>query len=116
MLPHQDSTDKGALSPDHPPWTAAEQVQAVARCLRVFVRPGQLAELRAPKTADGGLAGFFEYDQINLMAQHAVDLSGKAEAVYFTVNPIRRDADIAGIKRIGLNKLGPCRKGEHTED
>jgi hypothetical protein len=62
----------------------------VAAGLRIFIRPGQVTELRALHV--GGpwrtFAGFFHYDHLRDMARHALALSREAAGVYFIPNPI----------------------------
>lgn len=62
----------------------------IASQLRLFIEPGQVAELRALDV--GGpyrtFAGWFEYDHLRDMARHAIALSREASGVYFTPNPV----------------------------
>ena len=59
----------------------------IAAWLGLFIKEGQVAELRIPNAGrDGVVSGYF--DDVGLMAKAAASLSGKAPAVYFTLNPV----------------------------
>jgi hypothetical protein len=66
----------------------------VAKWLALFVRPGDVAELRGlhvqqrygrPQT----VAGFFDGAHLDEMAREALALTSKARGVYFTLNPLK---------------------------
>jgi hypothetical protein len=70
------------------------QVEAIARWLAVFVRPGQVTELRALHLANGRRAdgAIFTGDRLLAMAARAVEFEqAGAKGVYFTPNPLRPD-------------------------
>src|SRR5262245_23627632 len=119
MLPQVGYSGKGPPSggASNPANIPAEQAEEAARALRLFLREGQLTELRA-FTEDGPMAGFYEYGQIGLMAQHAVELSPRSSGVYFVLNPIRRgtEPEVPAFKRLGCGKVGVARSGEQTAD
>jgi hypothetical protein len=76
------------------------QVEAIARWLAVFVRPGQVTELRALHLANGRRAdgAIFTGDGLLAMAARAVEFEqAGAKGVYFTPNPLR--SDMATSKR-----------------
>jgi putative DNA primase/helicase len=110
-------------APDPPPVPAilpqetprAPDEREVAGWLAVLIDPGQVAELRAPKAAgpDPGrttnVVQFFDAAHLPEMASEALRISGRAPAVYFTLNPVRpelmggrksaADADIVSRRR-----------------
>ncbi len=57
--------------------------------LTVLLAPGQVAELRCPKTKKRTQRGYF--DSLEKMASASAELSGTIPAVYFTLNPIQPD-------------------------
>jgi len=72
------------------------QQEAIARWLRVFLAPGQVAELRALEVG-GAKAVCRIYDDPEAMARDAADLDTRgAKGVYFTLNPLR--PDLAGSR------------------
>jgi hypothetical protein len=80
------------------PTPRQRQVEAIARWLAVFVRPGQVTELRALHLANGRklVSAFFTGDRLRDMAARAVDLEkAGARGVYFTPNPLRPDMAIS---------------------
>jgi replicative DNA helicase len=72
-------------------------VRQVADWLRVFVAPGQVAELRALDAVTPSyrkphvVSGFFDSDHLEEMARRALGLSEGAKGVYFTFNPLKHD-------------------------
>jgi hypothetical protein len=72
-------------------------VRQVADQLRLFVLPGQVVELRALDAVTESYrrphiaSGFFDADHLEDMARHALELSGDAKGVYFTLNPLKHD-------------------------
>jgi hypothetical protein len=63
--------------------------QQVADWLRIFVEPGQVVEVRILNTAKQTVSGYF--DDMAKAARAALLWSGKAPAVYFTLNKIKPD-------------------------
>jgi hypothetical protein len=67
----------------------------MAAWLRLFVSPGQVTEILAPKHRSHEsarpvpVAGFFDSDHLDAAAGHALALSPRSEAVYFMPNPVR---------------------------
>lgn len=96
----------------------AKQIETVCGWLTLFVQPGQLTELRALHCGATGrtVCGWFEHEQLDLMARHAVELSKSATGVYFIPNPIDPNASIPGRRRLGHGRVGEARKGDCTED
>jgi hypothetical protein len=81
------------------------QVENIARWLAVFVRPGQVTELRALHLANGRklASAFFTGDRLRDMATRAVEFEkAGAKGVYFTPNPLR--PDMATSKRYAKDK------------
>ncbi len=113
----QDATDPRSTPEAHPPIPPRPpDGREVAGWLAVLVDPGQVAELRAPRAVgpDPGrtanVVGFFDAGHLPEMAREALRLSGRAPAVYFTLNPVRpelmggrksaADADIVSRRRL----------------
>jgi hypothetical protein len=71
--------------------------KTIAIWLRVFVRPGQVTELRALRVKVGNYrrnvihSGYFDHDHLDDMATSALELGRTAAGVYFIPNPVRRD-------------------------
>lgn len=63
---------------------------AVATQLRLFVRPGQVTELRALNVGGPNrtFAGWFHHDRLRDLARHALALSRESSGVYFIPNPV----------------------------
>src|ERR1700733_10573915 len=67
--------------------------------LKILCEPGELYELRCPKTAhDGTVSGYF--DDLTKLANHAEFWSGVAPSVYITLNPVKRDLLARAANRI----------------
>ena len=72
----------------------AVDVSQIADWLRQLVAPDQVIELLAVGVPIPGLnqpgrrAGFFDYGHLDDMARHAVELSGNAQGIYFSINPL----------------------------
>jgi hypothetical protein len=67
--------------------------------LKLLCEPGELYELRCPKTShDGTISGYF--DDLAKLAHHAYSWSGIAPAVYLTLNPVKRDLLARAANRI----------------
>src|SRR5580658_928203 len=67
--------------------------------LQLLCEPGEVYELRCPKTAhDGTISGYF--DDLTKLAYHADYWSGIAPAVYITLNPAKRDLLARAANRI----------------
>src|ERR1043166_8103183 len=87
----------------------------VVRWLGIFVRPGQVTELRALGVPESGrrvaVNGYFDHEHLEEMARHALNLSRSATGVYFVPNPI----DPARMT-IRPNRIGVMGQGEGTKD
>jgi P4 family phage/plasmid primase-like protien len=73
--------------------TQEDNVEQIAEWLRILVEEGQVVELRAIKVEGYGTSrwtwsGFFDTDHIDELAEAALQLTGRAEGVYFTLNPV----------------------------
>ena len=67
--------------------------------LKLLCVPGELYELRCPKTGnDGTVSGYF--DDLTKLAYHADYWSGVAPAVYITLNPVKRDLLARAANRV----------------
>jgi hypothetical protein len=83
----------------------------VAAWLRHFREPGDVVELRAlnveqrywrPQT----VAGFFDCDHLDLMAEKALELSTRAAGVYFTMNSLKPALLARCANRVDVAKQG----------
>jgi replicative DNA helicase len=69
--------------------------ELMAAWLGLFIGPGQVTEVLAPKHKSHENArpipvtGFFDSDHLDAAARHALDLSPRSEAVYFMPNAVR---------------------------
>lgn len=90
----------------------------IAETLRLFIEPGQVAELRAlqvqqryglPKT----VSGFFDSDHLDAMAQVAADLTTRAKGVYFTPNPVLLDLLASRCNRADIAEKNDATKDQH---
>ena len=59
----------------------------IERFLNTIWLPGEVRELRVPKTTQGTISGY--YDNSEAFSRDAVNLSGKAPGVYQTINPVK---------------------------
>jgi hypothetical protein len=67
--------------------------------LKLLCEPGEIYELRCPKTKnDGTVSGYF--DDLTKLAHHAEFWSGVAPSVYLTLNPVKRDLLARAANRI----------------
>ena len=65
-------------------------IATVHRALEILVAPGAVVELRIPRVPRRNtVSGYFS--DMGRMAQSAVAMSGKAEGVYVTLNPVKPD-------------------------
>jgi hypothetical protein len=65
-----------------------ERVKTIRRALGVFVEDDAIAELRVLGSDDGPQYGRF--DDLDKMAEAAAKASGKADGVFFSLNPAKR--------------------------
>jgi hypothetical protein len=84
--------------------------------LRLFVRPGDVTELRAIKVQQRyghpqTIAGFFDYEHLGVMAAEALRLDKHAKAIYFVLNQV----SAAMLARI-CNRVRMVGEGETTND
>lgn len=91
-------------------------VTEVADNLRLFVKPGQVTELRALDVTEDGrwpatVAGWFDHAHLDDMAAEAVRLQRHAVGVYFVPNPIIP----AILARCG-NKVKQVKDAKLTKD
>ena len=61
-------------------------VGEIQRAIDLLLAPGQVCELRIPNTRRATVSGYF--DDSGKLAQAAANWSGKAPAVYLTLNPV----------------------------
>ncbi|HVW08370.1 MAG TPA: phage/plasmid primase, P4 family [Bryobacteraceae bacterium] len=68
----------------------AANLEDIRRTVALFLEPGGVIELRIPKAGrERVVAGYF--DNAELAARAAFQLSGKYPGIYFTLNPVKRD-------------------------
>jgi hypothetical protein len=98
--------------------TSGQQVEQVAAWLRLIKQPGDLTELRAIGWTDHPqgkyahtVAGYFDYDHLQVLAEVALRLTPHAEAVYFTLNPVHPD-----LLARACNRTRKARTGELVGD
>lgn len=70
----------------------------IRRALEVLVEPGTTAELRALNTPRGTVSGYF--NDLDSMADAAARCDGRAEGVYFTLNPVAPDLLARATNRV----------------
>jgi hypothetical protein len=106
--PAANAPDVHGPRPEHAP-----DPDQVAAWLRLFVRPGQVVELRAIRRDGGVHRGYYDYEHLPAMARTAVELSqgGEFKGVYFTLNPVRTD-----LLARSPNRASRAAKGTTTAD
>jgi hypothetical protein len=74
----------------HQPPTTADEIAAQ---LRLFIRPGDVTELRALHVGAPGrtFAGWFDHDHLHDLARNALALTRQAAGVFFIPNPVSPD-------------------------
>jgi hypothetical protein len=95
-----------------------ERIHQIAENLRLFVRPGQVVELRAlnvfTRNWEHTKSGFFDYEHLEEMACHAYQLTHKSQGVYFTLNPLHKDLLARRCNRVGVAKKGDTAEDAHV--
>jgi hypothetical protein len=71
----------------------------IERALGILVEPGSVVELRVPKAARRATVSGY-YNDVRKLAESAADMSGKAEGVYVTLNPVRPDLIARAANRL----------------
>lgn len=61
----------------------------IARTVQLLWEPGTVMEIRCPKTPRGVVSGY--YDRMEALIRDSAYWSGRAEAVYITLNPVLPD-------------------------
>ena len=86
--------------------------KAIVEALRIFMQPGQVVEIRAPKVRSGRFSnvhfGYFDLDHLDELAQ-AVQKIKTADAIYFMLNPIRHS-----VHARAYNRIKEFEKGDNT--
>ena len=72
---------------------STEHIKLIEDSLRILIEPGSVVELRVPnfqKAEDytTTVAGFYDYENLDLLAATASLLSGHAPGIYYTINPV----------------------------
>jgi predicted P-loop ATPase len=74
-------------------------IEEIRRAIPLFLEPGEIAELRAPKTErDGTISGYFS--DAEKLARAAASISGKAPGIYITLNRLPADVLARAENRI----------------
>ncbi len=88
----QEKLNLAALLEEDATPTAAEKPRRrvdgenIANAIRILFEPGQVVELRVPKSDKGTISGYF--NDHKKLVQELGRLSGTAPAVYYTLNPV----------------------------
>jgi len=69
--------------------TTTPRPYSISDAMSVLLEPGSVTELRAPSAQGRTVSGYF--DDHNLLAKEAANLSGRTPGVYVTLNPVRAD-------------------------
>jgi hypothetical protein len=106
---------RNQVASNGPPKSA--DVATITAWLKTLVEPGSVVELRIPNAEINDrwtttVAGYFDYDHLEDMARVSVDLSGHAQGVYYTINPVVK-GQLAACPNTFTMK---CPKGGLTND
>src|SRR5262249_16016412 len=78
-------------------------LEEIARAIDVLCDPESVVELRALRVERGGtVSGCFHPDHREEMAPAAAGLSGRAQGVYFTLNPVDATVLARALNRVRL--------------
>ena len=90
-----------------------DEISRIAGYLSLFIRPGDVTELRA--FGDAAYSGFFEGTQLESMARAARDLERNkgCRGIYFTPNPVNRQ--LLDRSRNRISPAGSCAKDSDIE-
>ncbi len=70
----------------------AQRIGRIERSIKLIAKPGSVIELRALGVHRSGIvSGYFDAAHFHEMAQFADELSGAADGVYMTLNPVMPD-------------------------
>jgi hypothetical protein len=92
----------------------------IAACLRLFISPDQVTELRALHVSTSGYrrphteAGFFDHDHLGDMARAAARLTACATGVYFTPNPLTPDLLARRCNRVDVAETSELAGDSHV--
>lgn len=79
--------------------TPVADLNELRRAIGVFLEPGSVIELRAPKTErDGVIAGYFSDGAALLQAVRSID--SKAPGIYVTLNPVSPTLQARAVNRV----------------
>jgi hypothetical protein len=91
----------------------SQRLQDIAGWLKIFVQPEQITELRAlGVNGSETWAGWFQGDQLEEMAEAALQLEKRCRGLYFTPNPLKEvpgNKDLCEVIRRGP---GECAKDD----
>ena len=90
--------------------TTVTQSALIQQALSLLCKPGQVVELRVPRTGQGTRSGYF--DDMQMLAEAALKLDGKARGIYVTLNPLHSDLLARGVNRMQTY----AKQGESTGD
>lgn len=84
--PAETSLQSDNTGEDRP---CADQHEKIVQFLRIVLEPGTAVELRAFEVqGEGTVTRLYSTDELDDLARHALDLSGRCRGVYFTLNPV----------------------------
>jgi hypothetical protein len=73
----------------------------IARWVGLFFKPGMVVELRVLNAEGGGtVSGYFDWEHHEDFIRGAIEWSGKAPAVYFTLNPVDPVVSARSLNRV----------------
>jgi P4 family phage/plasmid primase-like protien len=112
----QDCYPHGLVHGSNPRPAEDEGVHKIAGWLRQLTEPGQVVELRAHKVSDPNSYrswpqtwnGFFDPDHFEDLARHALELTTRAEAIWFTLNPLNPALLNRRMNRVDVAAGGDC--------
>ncbi len=96
--------------------TATSRANELAAWLRILVAPGAIVELRVLGCAENNgytreWYGYFDTTHLDALAGLALDLTRRAEGVYWTLNPVD-----PALHARACNRIKGAKKGEATGD
>lgn len=90
-------------------------VKAIEEALELFILPGQVVEIRAPKPIGRGFMAVGYFDDLHKAAIAAASIDGKYESVYFTPNPLDPALMARAANRLSYKPKPDTAKDEHVQ-
>src|SRR5215470_15654544 len=73
----------------------------IRKTIQLLISPESVVELRALNVQGGGtVSGYFDGDHRTVLVDAAVELSGRAQGIYFTPNPVNHDLLARATNRV----------------